>query len=321
MGSSETEGKVPPLALVALIIGCILWGSGAAIGKIALSAYDPIFLVVCRLVLAFLVFTPIIIYRFWPIRLHQKKDIFILLLLILCDPVSFFTFEALALKHTSATQAGMMWAIAPLLNVMLAWIILRERTTMPVLLCFLVAMAGVGLLTAAGESSEHAPNPALGNFLEFLSLCGAAGFVVILRFLRGRYPAMLIVWIQCLGASILMLPGLALESTVFPSEFPLQPTLALLYLGICVTFGAQMCSAYGIGRVPVARSSSISNIIPVCGVFFGIIILRETMLPLQWLACGIVLLAVLLSQYFQRRAVKLVQDEPIASEEDAPSSE
>ena len=64
MDNAQTDGKVPPLAFVTLVVGCILWGSGAAIGKIALSAYDPIFLVVCRLVLAFLVFTPIIIYRF-----------------------------------------------------------------------------------------------------------------------------------------------------------------------------------------------------------------------------------------------------------------
>ena len=317
MNGVESENKVPPLALLALIVGCILWGSGAAFGKIALSAYDPIFLVVARLVLAFLVFTPIIIYRFWPIRLQRKKDIFILLLLILCDPVAFFTFEALALKQTSATQAGMMWALAPLLNVMLAWIILREKISLPVLLCFFGAMCGVALLTFGGETSEHAPKPLLGNFLEFLSLCGAAGFVVILRFLRGRYPAMLVVWIQCAGASLLMLPALALETTVFPTEFPLKPTLALLYLGICITFGAQMCSAYGIARVPVARSASISNIIPVCAVMFGIIILGEKLMPVQWAACGLVLLAVGFSQYFQRKNAVTVNIvfEPIAANE------
>lgn len=293
--------NTPAIAFVALITGCVLWGSGAAVGKIALSAYNPIFLVIMRLVLAFVVFTPIIIWRFWPIRLQRKKDALIFLLLILCDPIGFFTFEALALKYTSATQAGMMWAIAPMLNTMLAWVVLREKTSLPVILCFITAMGGVAVLTAGGEISGHAPNPVLGNFFELLSLMGAAGFVIILRFLRGRYPAMLVVWIQCLCSSIFMLPLLCLDSVVFPDEFVFVPTVALVYLGICVTFGAQMCSAFGVARMPVARSAALANIIPVFGVMFGIVLLGESLLPVQWASCAAVLAAVLISQYFQSR--------------------
>ena len=293
--------NTPAIAFVALITGCVLWGSGAAVGKIALSAYNPIFLVIMRLVLAFIVFTPIIIWRFWPIRLQRKKDALIFLLLILCDPIGFFTFEALALKYTSATQAGMMWAIAPMLNTMLAWAVLREKTSLPVILCFITAMGGVAVLTAGGEISGHAPNPVLGNFFELLSLMGAAGFVIILRFLRGRYPAMLVVWIQCLCSSILMLPLLCLDFVVFPDELVFVPTVALVYLGICVTFGAQMCSAFGVAHMPVARSAAISNIIPVFGVMFGIVLLGESLLPVQWVSCAAVLAAVLISQYFQSR--------------------
>ena len=298
MGERE---NTPTIAFVALVTGCVLWGSGAAVGKIALSVYNPIFLVIMRLILAFVVFTPVVIWRFWPIRLQRRKDAFIFLLLILCDPIGFFTFEALALKHTSATQAGMMWAIAPMLNTMLAWIVLREKTSLPVILCFITAMGGVAVLTAGGEISGHAPNPVLGNFFELLSLMGAAGFVIILRFLRGRYPAMLVVWIQCLCSSILMLPLLCLDSVVFPDELVFVPTVALVYLGICVTFGAQMCSAFGVARMPVARSAALANIIPVFGVMFGIVLLGESLLPVQWASCAAVLAAVLISQYFQSR--------------------
>ena len=66
MGERE---NTPAIAFVALVTGCVLWGSGAAVGKIALSVYNPIFLVIMRLILAFVVFTPVVIWRFWPIRL------------------------------------------------------------------------------------------------------------------------------------------------------------------------------------------------------------------------------------------------------------
>ncbi len=298
MSSSE---KIPPIAFVSAITGCILWGSALSIVKIALKEYDPVFLVFARMAVSALVLTPIILFRFRPIRIYSKRDFLLLVLLTLCDPVGFFTFEALALQYTSASQASMMWAMAPLLNTMAALLILRERTSRPVIICFIAAMAGVMVLTAGGGVSEHASNPALGNFLEFLSLCGAAGFLVILRFLRGRYPAMLVVWFQSLGATIFFLPALALDSVVLPATFNFGPFLALIYLGACVTFGAQACSAFAVARMPVSRLSAISNMIPVVGVVTGMLLLGETMSPVQWAASAAVLGVVLVSQHYQKK--------------------
>ncbi len=298
MSSSE---KIPPIAFVSAITGCILWGSALSIVKIALEEYDPVFLVFARMAISALVLTPIVFYRFRPIRIYSRRDFLLLVLLTLCDPVGFFTFEALALQHTLASQASMMWAVAPLLNTMAALLILRERTSRPVIICFIVAMAGVMLLTAGGGVSEHASNPVLGNFLELLSLCGAAGFLVILRFLRGRYPAMLVVWFQSLGATIFFLPALAFDSVALPTEFNFGPFLSLLYLGACVTFGAQACSAFAVARMPVSRLSALSNMIPVVGVLTGMLLLGETMSPIQWAASALVLGVVLVSQHYQRK--------------------
>ena len=298
MSSSE---RIPPIAFVSAITGCILWGSALSIVKIALEEYDPVFLVFARMAISALVLTPIVLYRFRPIRIYSRRDFLLLVLLTLCDPVGFFTFEALALQHTSASQASMMWAVAPLLNTMAALLILRERTSRPVIICFIVAMAGVMLLTAGGGVSEHASNPVLGNFLELLSLCGAAGFLVILRFLRGRYPAMLVVWFQSLGATIFFLPALAFDSVALPTEFNFGPFLSLLYLGACVTFGAQACSAFAVARMPVSRLSALSNMIPVVGVLTGMLLLGETLSPIQWVASALVLGVVLVSQHLQRK--------------------
>lgn len=296
------EKSIPTIAFVSCVTGCLLWGSALSVVKIALEEYDPLFLVFARMGIAFLVLTPIVLLRFRPIRIYSKKDLSLLILLTLCDPVGFFTFEALALQYTSASQAGMMWALAPLLNVMAAWAILRERTTRPVIICFLVALVGVLMLTAGSGISEHAKSPILGNFLELLSLCGAAGFLVILRFLRGRYPAMLVVWFQSLGASILLLPALFIAPEILPHGFNLLPFVTLVYLGACVTFGAQACSAFAVARMPVRRLSAISNIIPVVGVLTGIVVLGETLTAIQWVACGLVLGAVMVSQYYQERS-------------------
>ena len=290
-----------PLAFMVLVLSCFLWGSALSFVKIAQADYDPLFLVFIRMLIAFLVLTPLVVWRCWPFKIYSKRDLGLLILLTFCDPIGFFTFESLAMQYTSAAQASMIWALAPLLNALAAWVILKEKTSLPVFVCFFVAIAGVAVLTAVGEDNEHASNPILGNFLELLSLCGAAGFMIILRFLKGRYPALFVVWFQCLGASIVLSPTLFLGWAELPTEFNWGPFMAMLYLAVCVTLGAQASEAYALARISVPRMSAIENSTPVFGVLCGLLILGETLLPMQWAASAAVIGAVLVSQYYQRK--------------------
>ena len=309
-GSSSKKLWLP---VVVVILGSFLWGSALSVVKIALEDFDPFLLVFLRMAIVFIVITPFVLIKFWPIRLYRKKDLILLVLLAFCDPVAFFVFEALALQNTSASQAGMMWALSPLLNVVLAWLIIKEKTTVPVLICFFAAIGGVVMLTMAGGISGSAPNPILGNFFELLSLCGVAGLVVIVRFLRGRYPVVLLVWFQTMIATVTLIPVLFLDSVKMPTEIRSEPTMALLYLALGVSLGAQSCSNFGIARLPVARFSALGNMVPVFGVLCGLIFLGETLTPLQWVACLIVFGAVLVSQRLQR--------EPETSESEANAVE
>lgn len=290
-----------PAAFAVLLLSCILWGSGLSFVKIAQADYDPVFLVFIRMFIAFLVLTPIVLFRCRPFRIYSKRDLGLLILLTLCDPIGFFTFESLAMQYTSAAQGSMIWALAPLLNALAAWLILKEKTSLPVFICFFAAIAGVGVLTVVGENNEHASNPVLGNFLELLSLCGAAGFMIILRFLKGRYPALFVVWFQTLGASIALSPTLFLGIAELPTEFNWGPFMAMLYLAVCVTLGAQASAAYALARISVPRMSAIENSTPVFGVICGLVILGEALLPLQWAASVVVIGAVLVSQHYQRK--------------------
>lgn len=295
--------KIAPRTLSALLLSVAIFGSALSVVKIALADYDPMFLVFARMLIAVVVVTPIVLKTCRPIRIYRKRDLGLLILLTLCDPIGFFSFEALAMKYTTASQAGMMWALAPLLNTLAAWLIIRERTTLPVFICFLGAMAGVVLLSVANdEAVSQAANPILGNFLELLSLGGAAAFLVILRFLRGKYPAVLVVWLQCLGGSLFFLPAVLAGLAPLPQTVNWDSGLALLYLGAGVTFGGQALSAYAVARIPVPRFAAFQNLVPVVAVLSGLLILKESLLPLQWLACGLVFAAVLLSQHFQPKA-------------------
>lgn len=287
-------------AMVSLLASIFLFGTALSVVKIALVDYDPLFMVFIRMLTAFLVLTPLVLIRCRPLRIPSKRDLGLLILLAMFDPIGFFVFEALGVQYTSSSQAGMMWALGPLLNTMGAWIILRERTTPTMIACFLVAMGGVMLLTLSSAVDEHASNPILGNFFIFLCLCGAAGFMVILRFLRGKYPAILVVWVQTMIGTVFLLPTLPLGLAPLPQAFHWESFMTLIYLGVGVTFGAQACAAFAVARMPIAKYSAMENLVPVVALFTGLIVLGERMLPLQWLACAIIFAAVLVSQRVHR---------------------
>ena len=58
----------------------------------------------------------------------------------ICEPCLYFLFEARALQLTSASQAGMITAMLPLLVAILAWGWLKERISRQTLLGFMLAI-------------------------------------------------------------------------------------------------------------------------------------------------------------------------------------
>ena len=284
------------LPVLSATAGFLLWGSSLSMVKIALGSFDPLFVVFARMGLTLVVVTPLALSKFRPKRLPGKKDCILLLLLVLCEPMAAFTFEALAMQYTSASQAGMLWALGPAVYAFGGWLVFRQGITIFKALCFLVAFAGVALLTLSGGVSNQAANPVLGNFFVFLSMLGGAGFVLIIHHFQGRYHPLFIIWLQSLSAVLFMLPGLGLGVIPLPTDVSLPAAGALVYLALAVTLGAQAFGAYAIGNVPVPVYASLSNIIPVSGVLFGLLLLGETLSPIQWAACAIVLAAVIISQ-------------------------
>ncbi|GKT28956.1 DMT family transporter, partial [Aduncisulcus paluster] len=101
-----------------------------------------------------------------PIR---KGDFRWLIFMAFCEPCMYFVFESQAITYTSASQAGMICSTLPLLMAVSARFILNEDLSRRTLTGFALAVCGGIWLSLASESTEHAPNPVLGNFLEFLA--------------------------------------------------------------------------------------------------------------------------------------------------------
>ena len=296
-----TEKNRQALPYISLVLAMLLWASSFVALKLAFRGYHPMQVIFGRMFIAslcFIVFIP----AFRNIR-WRRRDLKYLLIMAICEPCLYFIFEAKALELTSASQAGMITAILPLLVAVLAWSIIKEQIRRQTLIGFIVAISGACWLSVASEITTDAPNPMLGNFCEFLAMLCAAGYTVTLKHLSDRYPPLFLTAFQAFLGSLFFFPFLLIPDIGIPRHIAITPLLAVVYLGTFITFGAYACYNFGVSRIPANQAAGFVNLIPAFSLLLGMLILGEKLNAEQWLACGLVFSGVWISS---RRKVRVL---------------
>ncbi|MGD9342457.1 MAG: DMT family transporter [Desulfuromonadales bacterium] len=288
--SEKTRQMLP---FFSLVLAMLLWASSFVALKLAFRGYHPMQVIFGRMFIAslcFVVFIPAFRNVKW-----RRRDLKYLLIMAICEPCLYFIFEAKALELTSASQAGMITAMLPLLVAILAWSILKETIRRQTLIGFIMAILGACWLSVASEITAEAPNPLLGNFCEFLAMVCAAGYTIALKHLSDHYPPLFLTAFQAFLGCLFFFPFLLMPDIGFPSHLETTPLLAIVYLGTFITFGAYACYNFGVSRIPASQAAGFVNLIPVFGVLLGMLVLGERLTAEQWLACGLVFCGVWIS--------------------------
>ena len=273
----------------------ILWASSFVALKLAFRGYDPMVVIFGRMLVASICFLPLV-PRFRAATVFRRRDLKTLLFMALCEPCLYFVFEARALELTTASQAGMITALLPLMVAVCARFVLQEALTPGMLAGFAMAIAGAVWLSVAGEPTADAPRPLMGNFLEFVAMVCATGYIVSLKRLTSRYSPFFLTAVQAFVGAVFFFPALLLPSTTWPTHLAWGPTLAIVYLGAVITLGAYGLYNYGVSRIPASRASVFVNLIPVFTVILGWLILGERFNRSQYLASALVFIGIYVSQ-------------------------
>ncbi|HWV10230.1 MAG TPA: DMT family transporter [Pseudomonas sp.] len=288
------SGQGRTLAVVCLVVAMALWGSSFIALKLAFAELPPLWVIFGRMLLGSLIF--LLAWR-WRGRIEYRRgDWKYLLALAACEPCLYFIFEDLALQNTSASQAGMITALLPLLVAVGAFVCLCERISRTTLAGFLLAVVGAVWLSLSGEADEHARNPLLGNFYEFLAMLCATGYTLLLKRLSERYSAFFLTAMVAFVGSVFFLP-LAAWTAPFPTQASPLALGAVIYLGVIVTVGAYGLYNYGVSRMPASQASGFVNLIPVFTLLFAMLLLGESLNTVQLLAAALVFAGVALSQW------------------------
>ena len=288
----QTKSRVQ--AMACLVVAMALWGSSFIALKLAFAELPPLWVIFGRMALGSVVF--LCAWR-WRGQLNYRAgDWKYLLGLAICEPCVYFIFEAIALQNTSASQAGMITALLPLMVAVGAFVFLHERITRASLAGFLLAVIGVVWLSLGGKVDTHAPAPLLGNFFEFLAMLCAMVYTLTLKYLSTRYSTFLLTAMQSFVGAVFFLP-VAAWSAPFPTTISLAGLVAVVYLGLVVTVGAYGLYNFAVSRLQASQASAFINLIPLFTLLLAVLLLGESLTIQQLLGCVLVFSGVALSQW------------------------
>lgn len=201
-----------------------------------------------------------------------------------------FALYAFALLSISTGLSSLLNATVPLFGALVAWFWLKDRPHGTKVLGLLIGFAGVAML-ASGKASFKPNASGLVTGWAVLACLGAclcyglaASFTK--RYLSGQ-PSLVIAAGSQIGAAL----GLALPTWYFwPAQTPsMTAWLAMLAVGVLCTGVAYVLYFRLIDKVGAAVSLTVTFLIPVFAVVYGVAFLGESVTAWM-LACGAVIL-------------------------------
>lgn len=288
-------------ASLCLIIATFLWGSSFIALKYAIAIYDPALVIFLRMLT-----TLVIAVGLWRyvIRFdYRKGDWKYLVGMSLAEPCLYFLFEGHAMEYTSASQAGVIVSCLPIIVAFLAFFMLKEYISKAIVIGFTFCIGGSILLTLLSPTTEQAPNPLLGNFLELMAMVCAAFYTVAVKHLAARYSPLTLIALQGFSGSLFFAPFLLFIDLPSENQHDLTALLSILYLGSCVTLGGYGLYNYAISKVSVLTAAAYSNLIPIFTLILSAIMLGEILTLGQWLSIAVVFVGVMISQRHQELVV------------------
>ncbi|MCD7739929.1 MAG: DMT family transporter [Candidatus Gastranaerophilales bacterium] len=260
-------------AYLSITIAVLLYGTTLTATKICLTYYSTAHLMTFRMLVSSLLFIPLIFTLYKHIKI-DVKDYKLIFLMMLSEPCLYFIFETNALKYTTSGQAGIVSSLEPVILVIAARIILKEKFVKIIYLGLFISIIGSVLLSLSSDVSELAPNPLLGNFLELMAIILTDTCVITTKYLMEKYPPFYLAGIDVIGGLVFFAALNFIEGDGFNVVMNAS-VFIIIYLGI-LTVVTYALYNFAICILPASKFSPFLFILPVAAVIFGWFFLGET---------------------------------------------
>ena len=291
---------------MSVVFAMLCWaGAGIAV-KEALVVFSPLTLIVLRFSLAIVLMLLVgLLFRGHEVLGLQrvdKRDIPLFVLGGLFQPFLYFIFETYTYQSfASPTIAEAMLSTQPIMALILAFIILREKVTRNNVVGILLSTVGMLLLLLVGANNFALGNP-WGVLLAVVTVSMSVGYTIILRRIPTRYSSLSIVFYVQLVALVLfyavwgVFDRQSLQDTIVPLSADLSPVIAVGYLAVFASVTAFILFCYTVRQIGVTRANVFNNVRPVFTALLMWVIFDEQLPIWKWVGIIVIVIGLFISQ-------------------------
>ncbi|MFT5112816.1 MAG: drug/metabolite transporter (DMT)-like permease [Parasphingorhabdus sp.] len=264
-----------------ILLGAI-WASAFLCIEIALRSFAPLVIASWRILIATLVLLPVILIRreTWPRGSKNWMLIFLAGFFYNAVPFSLISWGQ---QHISSGMAALLMSCGPFIALALShWLTGDEKFSWIKLVSVVLGFSGVLVLIGV-QVLEGTGSAILGQLAMVAAVsCYIFSGLMIRRIQSG---SALMLSATILGSSCFyMIPGIWLFTDPFPVHVPIEPWLALLFLGLVPTAFAYIIRVQLLQQVGSNFLALVSYLIPIFGLLWSWLFLDQIPDSSIWLA-------------------------------------
>jgi drug/metabolite transporter (DMT)-like permease len=276
--------------ILALSLAALFWSGSFVVARALRDDVDPVTLTFFRWFISLLVFAPFV-WREFAGNLHVVLREWRLIVGLGATGIAVFgTLVYLALQHSSATNALLIFSLSPVVILLGASLTGGARATSRQLGGVLVSMAGAAVLITHGDlATVRSTGLNVGDLWMLAAVAVWAAYSLLLRRRPADLPQMLSL-VSSIAVGLPMLLAVMLLTASGPA-FSLS-TSVVLGTGYIAVFGSVLGFlfwSYGVAELGPGRAGQFVHLMPVFGAALAFVFLGEPLSMTQILGAGLVL--------------------------------
>lgn len=258
---------------ICAIISVLLWSTTATVSKLLLGSLDSmqILLVSSLFSFIFLLIINCINGSIKEIKKYKTKDYLIIFALGVIGIFLYDLFFYLGINAMQASQAFIINYLWPIMTVLFACIILKEKFTIRKIIAIIISFIGVIIVSSNGNLLSIEKSSLMGTIYCLLAAILYGLFSALNKKQNyNKYTSMMLFYFNSTFISLIYV--IATKRFFVPE---LSQTLGLLWIGIFTSAIAYTSWALALAKGDTARISNIAYLTPFISLVWTGIVLKE----------------------------------------------
>ncbi len=272
---------------VLLIFLGALWGSAFMFIKVATPEYGPVALVNARLIIASLIFLPILLRKkYLPLLAPIWKHVLVLSVINNMIPFTLFSFASLG---SSSNILAILNATTAFNTMVIAYFWINESVTFKQIVGLILGFIGVIILVNPQNSEA--------TLISSISCLAAAAFyslsTVFIQKNSAKTNKLVLIGWSIVFSAVLMMP---ISYIYLPESIPsFEANISAVWLGAVSTGLGFLGYVRLIDKIGAVKTSIVAYFLPVFGILWGYIFLDEKISISVVIGCLVVLMGIFLA--------------------------